>query len=297
MLDWDKLRVFYAVAQAQSLTRAGETLSLSQSAVSRQVSALEEQLKVTLFHRHARGLILTEQGEILYQTVSEIFHRLNVVEDALIESKDKPKGPLRITTPVALGTLWLTPLIREFNQLYPDIEVSLLADDRELDLAMREADVAIRLNPARQPDLIQKKLMTIHYALYASGEYLAQFGAPADIDGLDKHRLIAFGEGQRLPFGEANWALGLGKSKGEQRPAAFRINNYLGMVLAAESGVGIAALPQYIACRRHRLKQVLPKVAGPSTDTYLIYSQENRSSKRLNVFKDFIQRKAAEEEF
>src|SRR5579883_480449 len=155
-MDWDKLRVFHAVAEAGSFTHAGESLNLSQSAVSRQISALEESLSVPLFHRHARGLILTEQGEALYHTAREVFAKLAMTEAMLSESKDRPKGPLKVTTTVSFGSAWLTPRIREFTDLYPEIQVSLIVDDSELDLSMREADVAIRMSPPRQPDLVQR---------------------------------------------------------------------------------------------------------------------------------------------
>ena len=118
-MDWDKLRVFHAVAEAGSFTHAGEALNLSQSAVSRQISALEESLSVPLFHRHARGLILTEQGDLLYRTAREVFSKLAMTEAMLTESKDRPKGPLKVTTTVAFGSSWLTPRMREFLVLYP----------------------------------------------------------------------------------------------------------------------------------------------------------------------------------
>ncbi|MFN3077851.1 MAG: LysR family transcriptional regulator, partial [Alphaproteobacteria bacterium] len=124
-MDWDKLRIFHAVAVAGSFTHAGEALALSQSAVSRQIGALEESLGVALFHRHARGLILTEQGELLYRTAHDVFAKLALAESRIAESKDRPEGPLAITATVAFGSLWLTPRIREFIELYPDISVSL----------------------------------------------------------------------------------------------------------------------------------------------------------------------------
>jgi DNA-binding transcriptional LysR family regulator len=108
-MDWDKLRVFHAVAEAGSFTHAGEALNLSQSAVSRQISALEESVSMPLFHRHARGLILTEQGELLFRTAREVFAKLAMAEGLISESKDRPKGPLKITTTVAFGSVWLTP--------------------------------------------------------------------------------------------------------------------------------------------------------------------------------------------
>jgi DNA-binding transcriptional LysR family regulator len=159
-MDWDKLRIFHAVAEAGSFTHAGEVLNLSQSAVSRQISSLEESLNVALFHRHARGLILTEQGELLYRTAHEVFSKLAMAEAQLAESKDRPKGQLKVTATQAFGSSWLTPVLLEFIDLYPDVEVDLLLEDRELDLSMREADVAIRMAPPRQPELIQRHLMT-----------------------------------------------------------------------------------------------------------------------------------------
>src|SRR5246127_5689057 len=177
-MDWDKLRVFHAVAEAGSFTHAGEALNLSQSAVSRQISALEESLSVPLFHRHARGLILTEQGELLYSTAREVFAKLAMTEGLLTESRDRPKGPLKVTTTVAFGATWLTPLLREFLDLYPEIQLTLLVDDSELDLSMREADVAIRMSPPRQPDLVQRHLVDLQYNIYASPDYLAKHGTP-----------------------------------------------------------------------------------------------------------------------
>src|ERR1044071_2539069 len=124
MMDWDKLRIFHAVAEAGSFTHAGEMLNLSQSAVSRQISALEESLKTPLFHRHARGLILTEAGEILYTTVRDVFGKLANVEAQITESRERPSGLLRITATVAFGSVWLVPRLREFLELYPDIEIN-----------------------------------------------------------------------------------------------------------------------------------------------------------------------------
>lgn len=295
MMDWDKLRIFHTVATAQSFTRAGEVLNLSQSAISRQISTLEEGLQVELFHRHARGLLLTEQGEILFKTVSDILTRLSSAENALLESKERPRGPLKITAPVAIGTTWLTPHMREFTESYPEILVTLLVDDRELDLTMREADVAIRLFPARHPDLVQKQLTTLNNSLYASSDYLRAKGVPAKPSDLAGHRLITFGEDMRLPFAEVNWILKAGGSAAEERKPAFKINSMIGMLKAVESGIGIAGLPDYMAQGVPGLTKVLPGLKGPVTEVYFIYSVELRNSKRIKVFRDFLQRKLAED--
>lgn len=295
MLDWDKLRVFHAVATAKSFTHAGEILNLSQSAISRQVGALESSMDVLLFHRHARGLILTEQGEILFKTVADIFSRLLATETALLESKDRPRGPLKITAPVAIGTTWLTPHMHEFVELYPEITVSLLVDDREFDLSMREADMAIRLFPAKHPDLIQKKITVIHSDLYASNAYLRAHGTPKKPSDLQNHRLITYGGDARLPFSEVNWILRAGLKRGEERSSAFKINSMFGIMKAAQSGIGIAGLPDYMAEGEQSLTRVLPELKGPATDVYLMYSMELKNSKRIRIFKDFLIRKLAED--
>jgi DNA-binding transcriptional LysR family regulator len=294
MMDWDKMRIFHAVATAQSFTRAADVLNISQSAISRQIGALEEDLQVALFHRHARGLLLTEQGEILFKTVSEIFSKLSAAENALLESRERPRGPLKITAPVAIGTAWLTPHMREFGELYPEIVVTLLVDDRELDLTMREADVAIRLFPARHPDLVQKQLTSLNNSAYASNEYLRKYGVPKTPLDLQQHKLITYGEDMRLPFAEVNWLLKAGLAPGEERKPSFKINSVAGMLKAVESNIGIAGLPDYMVQGMPGISKVLPELKGPVTDVYFIYSVELRNSKRIKVFKDFLIRKLAE---
>ncbi len=186
-MDWDKLKVFHAAAEAGSFTHAGEQLGLSQSAVSRQVSALEQELSVSLFHRHARGLILTEQGDLLFRTAHDVFMQLQAARAKLTDSRERPSGDLKITTPPALGINWLIPRLDEFTALYPDIRISLIVTDEDLDLSMREADVAIRTRKPTQPDLIQRKLFSIGFHAYCSPEYIKRFGTPRTLDDLDSH--------------------------------------------------------------------------------------------------------------
>jgi DNA-binding transcriptional LysR family regulator len=293
-MDWDKLRVFHAVAEAGSFTHAGESLNLSQSAVSRQISALEESLSVPLFHRHARGLILTEQGELLFKTAREVFAKLAMAEGLISESKDRPKGPLKITTTVAFGSIWLTPRIREFLDLYPEIQVSLVVDDSELDLSMREADVAIRMSPPRQPDLIQRHLVSVQVHIYATGEYLQKYGTPQRPEDLEEHRIIIYGEDARPPVPGVNWLIEVGAKSGQDRRPILTVNNTYGMLRAIMSGLGLAALPDFVANEHTNLVRVLPEVSGPPNEAYFVYPEELRTSKRISVFRDFLLRKVAE---
>ena len=296
-MDWDKLRIFHAVAEAGSFTHAGEQLNLSQSAVSRQISGLEESLNVPLFHRHARGLILTEQGELLYRTAHEVFGKLAMIEAQLTESKDRPKGPLKVTTTVAFGSTWLAPRVRDFMDLYPDIELHLILADRELDLSMREADVAVRMTPPRQADLIQRHLITVHIQAYASADYIKRHGAIESVEDLDRHRIIVYGEDERPPVPDANWLLHIGRRGSGPRRPALCLNNVYGILQAVMNGAGIAGLPEFMVPRPGDLVRVLPDQEGPQIDTYFVYSEELRATKRIAVFRDFLLRKVAESKF
>jgi DNA-binding transcriptional LysR family regulator len=288
-MDWDKLRVFHAVAEAGSFTHAGDTLNLSQSAVSRQISALEEALQVPLFHRHARGLILTEQGESLNRTVREVFAKLAMTEALLTESKEKPAGRLKVTTTVGFGSTWLAPRVHQFVDQYPDVTMSMILDDADLDLAMREADVAIRMHPPKQPDLVQRHLMTLEWHLCASTDYVRKHGAPQRPEDLDEHRLILFGD-YRAPVPDINWPAEIGRRPGNPRKPLLEVNNLQAMTMAVRSGLGIAALPDYMAAEEeaHGAVRLLSDVKAPKVDVYFVYPEELRTSKRVAVFRDFL---------
>jgi DNA-binding transcriptional LysR family regulator len=286
MMDWDKLRIFHAVAEAGSFTHAGDKLNLSQSAVSRQISALEDSLKVPLFHRHARGLILTEQGELLYRTAHEVFGKLAMTEAQLTESKDRPKGPLKVTTTVAFGSIWLAPRIKEFMEVYPEVEVHLILSDRDLDLSMREADVAVRLSPPRQADLIQRHLLTAHIHIYAAASYIKNHGMPKAPEDLDNHRIVVYGHDTRPPVPEVNWLLKIGRSGGNLRTPALTVNNVYAIMRAVQSGAGIGALPEFVVSDGNELVNVLPELEGPQIDAYFVYPEEVRASKRIFAWQE-----------
>ncbi len=286
-MDWDKLRVFHAVAEAGSFTHAGDTLNLSQSAVSRQISALEEALQVPLFHRHARGLILTEQGESLNRTVREVFAKLAMTEALLTESKERPTGRLKITTTFGYGSTWLAPRLQGFLETYPDVSVTLLLDDTDLDLAMREADVGIRMHPPKQPDLVQRHLMTMEWHVCASPEYLAKHGTPQRAEDLDEHKLILFGS-YHPPVADIDWLADIGRRAGSPRRALLEVNSLTAMMVAIQSGLGIGVLPDYMALQASGLMRVLSDVKAPKVDVYFVYPEELRNSKRVAVFRDFL---------
>ena len=291
-MNWDKLRVFHAVAEAGSFTRAGDRLHLSQPAVSRQVAALEESLAVVLFHRHSRGLILTEQGETLYATTRDVYAKLAMTEANLSGGRDRPEGPLTISTTNAFGAIWLTPRLRAFHQLYPGIELRLKTSDDALDLAMREADVAIRMRRPAQPDLIQRRLFTVHYHAFASPDYVKRFGEPKTIEELDDHRLVSFGGNEPSYLLAAHWLADAGRDGRDRRQVHLTVNNIGALQRAMEAGAGIGILPDYAVDGGQQLVQVLRETEMPSLESYLVYAEEMRSVARVQAFRDFLVSKA-----
>jgi DNA-binding transcriptional LysR family regulator len=295
-VDWDKLRIFHAVADAGSFTHAGHELNLSQSAVSRQISALEEDLRVPLFHRHARGLILTEQGEVLYRTAHDVFTKLAAAKARLMDSREKPSGELRVTTTVGLGSIWLTPRLKEFMELYPDIQVQMLLEDEELDLSMREADVAIRLRMPTQPDLIQRKLFTVHHHIFASTDYVKKHGIPKSLEELNRHKILIFGTSASY-LSNLSILQTVGRPEGDPRPVALRVNNAYGLRRAVQAGSGIAVLADYLVAPDMNLVQIDLPVETPEYETYFVYPEELKDTKRVTAFRDFIVAKAREWSF
>ena len=291
-MDWDKLKVFHAAAEAGSFTHAGEQLGLSQSAVSRQVSALEHELNVPLFHRHARGLILTEQGDLLFRTAHEVLMKLEAARAKLTDSREKPNGELRVTTTIGLGNHWLTPGLGEFLDLYPEVRIRLITTDEHLDLAMREADVAIWLRRPSNPDLIQRKLFSVKFHAYASPEYLKRFGTPRSAEELDKHRVMVLGGSTPNYLQNVSWLLGAGRDGREAREPWLVINNILGLLRACQRGIGVAMLPDYIVEEGGGLVQLFTDTDGFAYDAYFVYPEELKSVARVQVFRDFLVAKA-----
>ncbi|HTO41311.1 MAG TPA: LysR substrate-binding domain-containing protein [Rhizomicrobium sp.] len=297
-MDWDKLRIFHAVASAGSFTHAGQMLALSQSAVSRQISALEEDLVTPLFQRHARGLTLTDEGELLYGAVSDVLSRLAQAEEALKNVQEAPRGQLKVTSSHGLGTYWLLPRLEGFLAEFPEIEIRLIFEDRELDLAQREADLALRMRAPVQADLIQRKLFTVRYHTCATQDYLDKHGTPQVFDDLLHHRLIAYGESAAPEIRDVNWLIeSTRRLKQSSGPRTLRINNFTGILHSVEAGMGIAAIPDYIAAERKQLVRVLPEVDGPTFDVHLVYCDALRHSKRVAAFRDFLVRSAREWKF
>jgi DNA-binding transcriptional LysR family regulator len=284
-MDWDKLRIFHAVADAGSLTHAGETLHLSQSAVSRQIRGLEDSLNATLFHRHARGLILTEQGELLFEATRSMNRRLDAAAARIRDSKDEVFGELRVTTTLGFGTLWLAPRLGRLFDKYPNLKIDLMLEERVLDLPMREADVAIRMKEPSQADIVRRKLMDVNIRFYASKEYLDKAGVPKTRDDLRQHRLITLSTSATQVAAGAQW---IAPFLTVERNSHLTVNNYYSILQGVKHGLGIGALPDYLIVDFPDLVRVLPGDESNSIPVYLAYAEELRRSQRISAFRDFI---------
>lgn len=293
MIDWDKLRTFHAAADSGSLTAAAEKVGLSQSAVSRQIAALEDDLGVPLFHRHARGLILTGPGKVLQQSTVQMATIAAVAESNLKDARDRPQGELLITAPVGFGSTWLAPRMGGFMDAFPDVTLRLILDDRELDLTTLEAECAVRLWQATHADLIQRKLFSVKTSLFASKEYIAENGAPTRLQDLDTHRIIAYGAKESDEMRVLDFALTIGRDGQKPRVAGLSINNISALVTSVAAGLGIGGLPDYLAAMQPNLVRILPDYPGPDLDVFFIYPADLRRSKRIAAFRQYLIDQAA----
>ncbi|MDS9468419.1 LysR family transcriptional regulator [Paracoccus sp. MBLB3053] len=284
-MDWDKLRIFHAVADAGSLTHAGDVLHLSQSAVSRQIRALEDSLGTTLFHRHARGLILTEQGELLFEATSSMVRKLDTTAARIRDSEEEVFGELKVTTTTGFGTMWLVPRLAKLYERYPDLKIDLMLEERVLDLPMREADVAIRMKEPAQQDLIRRRLLNIRMRLYATPEYLERMGTPQSLEDLRPHRLIC--QNPQTPQVSSGAVL-VQQLLTRNMTSMLLVNNYFGVLQGVLNHVGIGVLPDYLTADFPNLTRVLPDIESGEVPVFLAFPEELRTSRRVSAFRDFV---------
>ena len=287
-MDWDKLKIFHNVALDLNISEAAHKMNISHSSISRQISALERDLKVSLFKRHARGLTLTEQGKILFKTAHDIFGKIALTEAKLTESKEKPTGPLTIAATVAFGTTWLAPRIEKFTNSYPEIDVSIIIENKYTDLAQGEADVALRLTEPTQMDLIRFPLYEFQFKIYSSPEYIEKFGIPKDVRELPNHKIVAFGDSVEPSIPDVNCILDL-LPKNKKVKTLF-ISNMYGVMRAIGGGAGIGALPEYMRISNNNLVPILPNADTPKTIIYFTYPPELKGSKKIEALRDFLVR-------
>jgi len=287
-LNWDKLRIFHAVAEAGSFTHACHKLNITQSAISRQVSALESQLGVSLFHRHARGLVLTEQGELLQEGTKDVFEKLYLIESKINDTQTEAIGSLKITAPGFFIVGWLAPKIEAFHQLYPKLHLTFILDDRIYNLSRREADIAIRLYEPQQPDLIKRKLTTVNFCICGNKKYIKEHGIPESPRDLQNYRLIGYPDGMSHPHPHTDWIFDLAGVNKASHHNTLLINSMSSIHESIKYGSGLACLPEFMIEHDKDIATIMTNYAPPPIDIFFVYPEERRNSKRVTVFRNFM---------
>lgn len=288
-MDWDKLKTFYYVAQMGSFTNAANFLNISQSAISRQISELERKISLRVFERHARGLVLTQAGQILFQTAKNIFYEIQSAENMIQDTADEPQGVLKIATAAGFIATMLLEYIDEFYEKYPKLNLQIKFMDTHPDLAFREADIAILTPMPETSSIVQKYLMSFHLKLYASKKYLNKYGTPETVNDLSKHRLLAYDNDESSLTQPMDWHLITGLNTARPRNSKLAINSSLNLAYAVHNGAGIVSLAaEDPMIKQYGLVNVLPDLSGNTMKAHLIYPKFLENSTAVKTFEIFL---------
>ena len=289
-MKWDRLRLFNVVAQAKSLTESAEILNLSQSALSRQMQSLEQELGNRLFVRRSRGIELTPAGIQVAESAKQLSKSIEDVNQKLFSDKTKPSGKLRVYSTNAFGSLWLAPRMASFLDMYPEIEMALSLRDAEPRVTPANAHAEIRMTPMQSQDYIQIKLTSFRYRIFASTSYLRMYGVPMNSKDLDKHKIIAYGEDAQPPLDRRrlNWLLWHERENTPRKPI-LEVSSIYGIARSVEAGLGIASLPDWMEKEMKNLFEVLLNLSGPKLEIYLCYHEQMRDDPRITVLKEYLQ--------
>jgi len=233
-------------------------------------------------------LVLTSEGGMLHRTVVSVFAQISATQSKILDSQNEAHGELKVACSVGVGTVWLSKRLPLFSERYPGIRLVLVLTDTEVDFSMREADIAIGYGHIKQPGLKRHFLRHDILQLYASANYLLDYGTPAKLEDLDYHRLIVYGTHMQPPYEGVNWILNVGARTGHVREPHLSVNNAPSILQAIQNGMGIGTLPFFIANDHPDLVPVLPEAKGPSFDFYLLYPETLETSKKVQAFRDFI---------
>ncbi len=286
-MKWDRLKYFHIVSQTLNLKRASEIMNISHSSLSRQISILENEIKTKLFFRNSKGLSLSPEGQVLYKEVNKVSSQIENLKNFSCSSE--PIGKLKIAATNAFGALWITPRINKFLLQYPKLQIALNLRDSEPKVLNYSSDIEVRLTESTSQDDIQIKICEFQYKIYASKEYIKEFGFPKTISDLDDHKIIAYGETAQPPLNRnrLNWLLNIGREKNNTREPILEISNIHGIVEATQNSIGISSLPSWME-NFINLEEILSELKGPKVNISLCYKYHLKDDPRLKVFKKFM---------
>lgn len=291
MQKFTDIAAFVLVAKAGSYSAAARESNIPKSTLSRQVQNLEEELSVSLLLRTTRSLQLTESGKAYLQTCSRILEELTELNRATTSEQITPKGHLRITAPIEMGSYLLSPIFKEFSEKYPEISLECEYMDRFVNLYEENFDLALRAGQLQDSSLISKKLGTDKFVLVAAPDYLSKYKSPAHPKDLSQHKCLLYSAGPN----HLNWALQNDKQKIKLDIKRQYIFSSLNSILKmAQSGMGIALLPEFLVAESlitGELVHVLPKWCTQANPYYLVYKPQKFMPNRLRVLLDFLNQK------
>lgn len=292
MKDFNDIHAFVAVIRAGSFSRAAVQTGIPKSTLSRKLQLLEERLGVQLVRRTTRSLQLTRAGEEYFQNAARIFSELDEIEKVATSSQQEPKGVIRFTAPLEVGTSIFPALLAKFSEKYPQVCFDLVLTDRFVDLWAENFDLALRASQSALKDSSLKsvKVASSSFHFYASAEYLKKQGAPRTPGDIAKHRFLLFTPGEKDP----NWVI-VNTANTQRGKLKFgevsRINSLLMVREMVEAGMGIALLPRFLAessLQSGSMLRILPGWQTPVNPFYLVFPPQKFMPPRLRVFIEFL---------
>lgn len=283
MPSWDDLRHFLSIAREGSLAAAARTLRVDATTVGRRLVVLEKELGTRLFDRMPAGFVLTEAGRNIRSAVEDMEASVLAVERKASGDDARLEGVVRITTTEAFAVRTLLPGFGSFRERHPGIEVQFLTDYGALDLARREADIAVRLTRPKEDTLVARKVGEIGIAPYAAESYLARRGLPDPASGFAGHELIHYADAASK-WPEARWMEGVATSA----RVAVRCNSLLSVVAAAGAGVGIGLMPCFMGDREPGLRRLMPPVLSLRRDIWLVVHRDLQHNARVRAVLHFL---------
>lgn len=281
--DWNQAKAFLATAEEGSLSAAARALKLSQSTLSRQVDALEQELGLVLFERVGKGLLLTPSGQALLEQVRAMGDAATRVSLSAAGNSDSIEGSICISASEVYAALVLPPIVAKLHRVEPLIKIEILASNAASDLQRREADIAIRNFPPTQPDLIARKVRNAHLRLYAAQEYLDGIGNPKLPYDLQEAEFISIDSSGMFLKGLN--ALGLNVT---ERNFPILSENILVMWELVKEGLGIGILDDVLGDAEPRVRRVLPELEPLVLPVWLVVHRELDTSRRVRVVFDLL---------
>ncbi|CDI07119.1 LysR family transcriptional regulator [Agrobacterium pusense] len=287
-MNWDDVRLFLSVARSGQFLSAARKLGVNHATLSRRVSALEAAIGTQLFLRSTNGCELTEEGQRLLASAERMETEMLNAQANLGRVDTAVAGTVRIGAPDGLGVSFLAPRLGRLTARYPDLKIQLVPVPRSFSLSQREADIAITIERPEQGRLMFSKLTDYSLGLYASANYLADYGTPDDVEALKRHRRIGYVED--LIFSPS---LNFTGEIMRDWDAAFEISSATGQTEAVRSGAGIGILHNYIAGQYPELIRIIPHLTI-SRSYWTAYHESARQLVRVRTVVNFLQELVAE---